>query len=359
MSLTFKKATKAQSKARVMLVGVPGAGKTYSALAIAVALGARVAVIDTERGSASKYSDDFAFDVLELDSFNTDQYIAAIHAAEAAGYDVVVIDSLSHGWMGKGGIMEQVDIAKAKMKTESSFNAWRDVTPMQNALVEAMLNSKCHIIATVRQKMDYVVEGGKPRKVGLAPVQRDGLEYEFDVVGTLDESHVMVVTKARCRALDGKIFRNPGADVARPLLAWLTEGAPAVPRPATPAPTAPAPAAPPQLVKEPVQPLSPAAPITPADIAASVAAAPAAPALTTEQRELAAFTAFSTRMMGEAVTEGEFAGPGAVTTADVNAIARAAAEVFADQVHPHRKTLRETVYPVAAKRAKARGEQAA
>ena len=38
-------------------------------------------------------------------------YIAAIRAAESAGYDVLIIDSLSHGWVGEGGVLDMHDRA--------------------------------------------------------------------------------------------------------------------------------------------------------------------------------------------------------------------------------------------------------
>jgi hypothetical protein len=245
----FVKATKRQSFARVALVGPPGAGKTYSALRIMKGLlpeGARLAVIDTERGSASKYSDIFDFDVLELPSFEPDTYVKALYAATDAGYAGVVLDSLSHAWMGKGGALEQVD-NKSKA-AGSSFNAWRDVTPQHNRLVDAMLTYPGHLIVTMRVKTEYVVEqvtkNGRttsvPRKVGLAPVQRDGLEYEFDVVGDLNAENALSITKTRCSALNGALVEQPGEEMGATLRAWLTDGAEAAPLPKRPAlPSAP------------------------------------------------------------------------------------------------------------------------
>jgi hypothetical protein len=229
-NLSFSKATKTQSRLRLALVGPSGSGKTYTALTIAQHLGKRVAVIDTERGSASKYADIFTFDVLNLDTFSPLTYVDAIKAAESAGYDVLVIDSLSHAWMGKEGALEQVDNAAKRSSSHNSYTAWRDVTPMHNALIDAMLQSKCHIIGTMRSKTEYVIEederGKKvPRKVGMAPVQRDGLEYEFDVVGDMDLDNNFLVSKTRCPALAGKVIKKPGKPLADTLAAWLSDGA--------------------------------------------------------------------------------------------------------------------------------------
>jgi hypothetical protein len=114
----------------------------------------------------------------------------------------------------------------------NSFAAWRDVTPHHNRMVEAILSYPGHVVVTMRSKMEYVLEegpGGKkvPRKVGMAPVQRDGLEYEFTVVGDMDTDHNLIVTKSRCSSLADKVINRPGADMAKTLVAWLNDGAPA------------------------------------------------------------------------------------------------------------------------------------
>ena len=233
----FKTATKTKSKLRMAIIGPSGGGKTFSALRIGTALGSKVAVIDTERGSASKYSDLFKFDVAELQSHSPQDYIAAIQAAESAGYDVLIIDSLSHAWTGKDGALEQVDKAAKRSQSHNTYMAWRDVTPLHNRLVDAMLQSNCHIIATMRAKTEYVLEQNAkghqvPRKVGLAPIQRDGMEYEFDVTADITADHELLISKTRCSSLDGKVFSKPGEDVAGLLKAWLSDGAEAEVKPA-------------------------------------------------------------------------------------------------------------------------------
>lgn len=237
MSLEFRRASKEAAKLRLALIGPSGSGKTYTGLLLATNLGERVAVIDTERGSASKYADRFSFDALDLETFSPETYVAAIQLAEKVGYDVLLIDSLSHAWMGKDGALEQVDKAKARSRSKNSFTAWRDVTPKHNALVDAIVRADLHVVATMRAKTEYVVEeDGKgktaPRKIGLAPVQRDGLEYEFDVVADMDFGNTLIVSKTRCPDLAGAVIAKPGPELAQTLRAWLTDGSAPAERPA-------------------------------------------------------------------------------------------------------------------------------
>jgi len=187
----FKKAERKQARLRLALTGPSGAGKTYSALLLAKGIGGRIAVIDTERGSASLYAgmkDMPEFDVLELNApFSPEAYIEAINEAEAAGYDICITDSLTHEWNGKGGILEIHDIVTRTKAKGNSYVAWADVTPRHNAFVDTILQSRMHMICTMRSKSDFVLaEDAKgkqvPKKVGLAPIQRDGLEYEFTAV---------------------------------------------------------------------------------------------------------------------------------------------------------------------------------
>lgn len=227
----FKKATKKSARLRMALAGPSGSGKTFTALAIGTKLGDKVALLDTEHGSASKYADIFAFDAAEMKApFHPDRYIKTIQAAGEAGYDVLIIDSLSHAWSGSGGLLEEVDKVAARMNSRNSFAAWKDVTPIQNRLIEAMLAAPMHLIVTMRSKQEYVIEederGRKtPRKIGMAPVQRDGVEYEFDVFAEMDLSNRMMVTKSRCVELAGAVITRPGEEVALQLKEWLNAGA--------------------------------------------------------------------------------------------------------------------------------------
>lgn len=226
----FKPATRKKTKLRLALDGPAGSGKTYTLLRFAFALGQRVAVIDSEHGSASLYqgiSPDgvpWNFDVLELDSFSPSDYTAAIEEAARCGYDVIVVDSLSHAWTGKDGALELVS-----KKGGNSFTAWKDVTPMHTRMIETILAVPLHVLVSMRSKVEYVLEKDEkgrevPRKVGMAPIQRAGMEYEFSLYGSMDWSHVMTVTKTRCEAVDGAIVVKPGPAFIEPVIRWLETG---------------------------------------------------------------------------------------------------------------------------------------
>lgn len=229
----FNQAIKHEAKLRLAIAGPAGSGKTYTGLLIAqtLAQGGKIAVVDTEHGSASKYADLFAFDVAEMfPPFHPDKFIEAIHESEKAGYAVIVLDSLSHEWSGTGGILDVIDKIAASSNSKNTFAAWKQGTPLQNKLVDTIIGCKIHVIATMRTKQDYVVEAddrGKmtPKKIGLAPVQREGFEYEFDVVMNMDVDNQGVITKTRCPALHGGVYKKPGKDVGEILVQWLA-GAP-------------------------------------------------------------------------------------------------------------------------------------
>lgn len=244
-SPVFQKATKRQAKLRMAIDGPSGSGKTFTALTFATALSDKVAVIDTERGSASKYADMFSFDVLELDTFHPNGYIGAIQAAEDAGYAVIVIDSLSHAWEGEGGVLDLHEQATKRQPSQNSWTAWRDVTPIHRDLVDAMLQSKCHVIATMRSKMDYIQttdDKGRSmiKKVGMAPVQRQGMEYEFDIVGDMDLEHTLTISKTRCFVVADAVITKPTAAWFAVVKNWLSDGQPVkevekpTPQPETP-----------------------------------------------------------------------------------------------------------------------------
>lgn len=230
MAIQFRKATKTQSRLRLSIAGPAGSGKTFTSLKLATEMGGKIAVIDTERGSASKYSDQFEFDVLELDDFHPERYVEAMEAAEKAGYEILIIDSTTHEWNGKNGILELHEAAIQRQRTKNSYTAWADVTPLHTRFIDAILGSRCHIIASVRSKTEYVQDKNdkgqtEVRKVGMASIQREGMDYEYDIQMEMSVDHVGVITKTRCAALDGKVFKKPGRELAETLKAWLSDGA--------------------------------------------------------------------------------------------------------------------------------------
>lgn len=251
----FQKAVRKKAKLRLLLTGPSGSGKTYSALLLAQGLGAKkIAVIDTEKGSASLYAHLCDFDVLELDPpYNPERFIEAITDA-GAGYDALIIDSTTHEWSGVGGCLELVDKIAASKYRGNSWSAWNDVTPRHRAFIDAMLRAPLHIIATGRSKTEtaQVEENGRKKvvKLGMKAEQRDGIEYEFTTVLELaHETHLAVPGKDRTGVFGSDpelITKDTGAR----LLYWLESGADLKPEKAA----------------------APAAPATPAAIAARVTA---------------------------------------------------------------------------------------
>ncbi len=225
--MEFTKAVKNQSKLRIALSGAAGSVKTYSALQLAKGIGGRIAVIDTERGSASLYAGTFDFDVVKIEPpYSPEKYIEAITLAEKLEYSIIIIDSLSHAWAGSGGLLDIHDAIQKSNKGGNSFTAWKEITPIQNKLIDTITGSKCHIITTMRAKQDYVVENNGQRnivrKVGLAPVQREGVEYEFTIFIELSQEHVAVASKDRTNLFDGKYF-VPSDQTGKILVAWLNQ----------------------------------------------------------------------------------------------------------------------------------------
>ena len=226
----FRKAERKQSKLRLAICGPAGSGKTWSGLQIAKGLSPdqKVAMIDTENGSGELYSNLLDYDVAVLTPpYSPARYIELIRGAASRGYSTLIIDSLSHAWVGEGGVLEMHD--KASSSIRNSFAAWREVNPHHNALVDAIVSSNMHIIVTMRTKTAYEVQQqgngkSKVQKVGLSPVQRDGLEYEFSVLFDLSvDGHVATASKDRTGLFDGVHFQ-PSSDTGKKLREWLESG---------------------------------------------------------------------------------------------------------------------------------------
>lgn len=230
MTVTFQRATRHATKIKLGIQGPSGSGKTLGALALATALSNKVALIDTENGSASLYGDRFTFDTLNLTPpYTSARYIEAITAAVEAGYEVIVLDSISHQWVGEGGILARKEELDAR--GGNSYTNWAKFTKEHESFKAAILNAPVHIVATVRAKQDYVVEQndkGKsaPRKIGMAPVQREGMEYEFSIVFELQMDHRAMVSKDRTGLFESGVSIDlTKPDVVKRLSGWLASGA--------------------------------------------------------------------------------------------------------------------------------------
>jgi len=226
-TIEIRKAERVKSKLRLGLAGPSGSGKTMSALKVANGIGGPVCLIDTERGSGDLYANLYDYSVITLEPpFKPDVLIDAIHAAERSGFNVIIIDSLSHFWSDEGGILDQAD--KMQNSGKNRFTLWADLTPQHRRLVNALLNSPKHIIGTMRSKQEYAMETddkGKAsvKKLGLAPVQREGMEYEFTVFFDISQDHYAKATKDRTNMFGNEIFIMDEQTGIR-LSKWLGEG---------------------------------------------------------------------------------------------------------------------------------------
>jgi len=228
--MAFKQAERARLFLRCAIFGPSGSGKTMTALrmakGIAGKLDGRIAVIDTEARSASKYADRISFDVEDLGRKTIDDYVNAMNEAAKAGYGVLVIDSLSHAWR---ELTEEVDRITQSSASKNSLMAWGKVSPKQKRLVEALLNYPGHVIATMRSKTEWVIGEGKngkatAEKLGLAPEQGKGIEYEFDLLIECNQRHFATITKDRTGRFQDETIEKPGEDFGATLHDWLSGG---------------------------------------------------------------------------------------------------------------------------------------
>lgn len=225
-SLNFAPAIRHEAKARVAIIGPTGAGKTWTALEWAQVLGQSIGVIDTENGSASLYSDTYKFATAPWSPpYDATKLAAAIRNA-GDQFDVLVVDSLTHFWQGAGGVLDVVERAAEKNRG-NQFAGWKVGTPVWRELLDALIFAPCHVIVTMRSKMDYVQTERDGRKVveklGMAPVARNDVEYEFTVVGELDQQHRMTITKSRCSTLADQVAApHQAARLAEKLSEWLS-----------------------------------------------------------------------------------------------------------------------------------------
>ncbi len=213
MTIQIRKASRKKAKLRLGISAPSGAGKTLGSLLLAYGITHdwnKIGLIDTEEGSGELYVDATehgvrigAFNYVRISNdYSPVNYVNAVHALESSGCDVIIIDSLTHAWSGTEGLLDKQ--SKIATKSGNSYTAWRDVTPQHNALVACMLHSPSHIIATMRSKVEYAMQDGdngkkKVVKLGMAPVQREGMEYEFTVFFDIDSSSMATTSKDRTK----------------------------------------------------------------------------------------------------------------------------------------------------------------
>lgn len=241
MNLVIRKAERKQRKFKACLVGVSGSGKTWTALELATGLvkasnnsskNSLILLLDSENHSSSLYADSFNFDIGDLPpGASVKDYLEGIRVAEKNGYEVLIIDSLSHAWE---YLLEEVDRVQTRKKTSNSFTAWKDVTPIYKELIKAIVNAKINIITTMRAKSAYVMqeyEGkdgktkSRPQKVGVGAIFRQGGEYEFDLVADIDLDHNFITDKTRINFLADAVINKPDRELGIKIGNWYNSGA--------------------------------------------------------------------------------------------------------------------------------------
>ena len=225
--IQVRKASKQQTRVKLGLAGPPGSGKTYTSLKLAFTMASdpsKILLLDTEHGSAEKYSDIFpGWDTVQPTRFDPLEAIEIIEYAAKNGYEVLIIDSLSHYWAGSGGALDKVG---------GNSSNWKHVTPQWERLQDTIVSSPLHIIATMRAKMAYSFEKNdkgkvEPQRIGIQPVIRDDAEYVFDVYGLLDTNNTLNIVKSRApkHAPVNSCWPQPGDEFAKRLLEWAGDGA--------------------------------------------------------------------------------------------------------------------------------------
>ena len=230
MGIDFQPATRQKAKARIALAGPSGSGKTFTALAIAQGLAdsmENVFLIDTENSSASYYADDFAgFVHGNLTDYSVEAYTQAVTVAIENNAEVIILDSGSPAW---DEILQEVDNLKLTPKYKGNqWAAWREGTGKYQDFVNLIQRAPCHVIVTMRVKTAWEVQDidgkKKPVKIGLTPRQREGFEYEMDMLFEIDLDHTLVVSKSRIRDLADNVYRGPDVELGRTIRAWMDQG---------------------------------------------------------------------------------------------------------------------------------------
>ena len=231
MTIEIRKAERKQSKLRIGLSSPSGGGKTYSGLVLAKGLvgdWSKIGLIDSENGRGDIYSDLGEYNIITLRApFTPESYIAAIHEFEKYGVDAIIVDSVTHEWAGEGGCLqlnEKLAIAKYK---GNIWSAWSETTPRHQRFLDAITSSTCHVITTVRNKVETVMgDDKKVKKVGTKEEQREGFEYELTVNFNIDrDSHTVMASKDNTRLFEGQdpfVITEKTGEMLRD---WVASGA--------------------------------------------------------------------------------------------------------------------------------------
>ena len=226
--MKLQQAQKKQVKLRVGIASPSGFGKTYSALLLAYGITqnwAKIAIIDTENGSANLYSELGEYNTLNLESpYSPERYVEALKACENASMEVIIIDSITHEWNGKGGCLQIHE------QLGGRFQDWARITPRHQSFIDAILQSKCHVITTVRKKVDYSMNkdsNGRTKvvKLGLKDITREGLDYEmtthFEII---NDNHLVIASKDRTGLFMNKPEFKITSGTGKLLMKWCLNG---------------------------------------------------------------------------------------------------------------------------------------
>jgi hypothetical protein len=246
MALQIKKATRNAVYVKIGMMGISGSGKTMSALLMGYGLlkaahpnltdeqvWEKILVIDTENGSASLYAGLTVgstrigeFLTIDVEApFTVEKYIEAINAAEANGVEFLIIDSMSHAWQSEGGLLDKQNAVSRRMNGQT-YQAWREITPLYNQLIDRILQCKMHVVSTYRGKKEYALEDGdngkkKVTAKGVGAQFREGADYESTVYFEIAQDHMAFASKDRTHLFDGQYFLI-SPETGRQLYAWLS-----------------------------------------------------------------------------------------------------------------------------------------
>jgi hypothetical protein len=232
--IQVRRATRQALKLKVGIEGPAGSGKTEGMLAILAGItnGGRVLVADSENESASYYADRYEFDTTGIDATtSTRQVVEIINFAVREKYDAIGIDSLSRIWQ---NVRDAKDAYELANPTANKWATWgmQQFGGGWEKMMKAILDAPIHIVATMRSKMahEQVEEDGRKKvvKLGLQAQVRDGAEYEFGLVFSVNMKHFAEATKDRTHLFEaGELVDLCDAKLHKKLIQWMNTETPA------------------------------------------------------------------------------------------------------------------------------------